>query len=247
LHNASHKLVNFDKRIKVHSEKMACFKPFRKWTVLSFNIIFLLVGIAVIVMGAVLVSTFNSLKQAIPSSYHQYLAIPVILLILGSLLVLITTFGSFGVFKKNAFLVTTYTIILLVICVVQIIFGIFIFWSVSHQEDLKGSVNETVDAIYTNWSNNTELIDFMQKKLECCGSSGPRNWGSRLASCHEDGDSRKKVYNDDCQTALYNFVLNSERMFGMTVLLLSIIGIIGVVLSLSLANTIRNQNRRRKF
>jgi hypothetical protein len=60
-------------------------------------------------MGAILVSTFNSLKQAIPSSYHQYLAIPVILLILGSLLVLITIFGSFGVFKKNAFLVTTVT------------------------------------------------------------------------------------------------------------------------------------------
>jgi hypothetical protein len=146
---------------------------------------------------------------------------------------------------------------------VQIIFGICIFWSVSYQEDLKGSVNETVDAIYTNWSNNTELIDFMQKKLECCGSSGPSYWGSRLASCHEDGDSSKKIYNDDCQTALYKFVLHSERVFGMTVLLLSIIGvslwlhfkvvsffrrlqITGVVLSVNLANTIRNQNRRRR-
>jgi hypothetical protein len=228
----------------VLSEKMATHKhkPFQRLTVLSFNILFLMLSIAVIVMAAALVSTFNSLKQAIPSSYNPY----VVLLILGSFLVLTTILGSLGVFQNNTFLVTTYTIILLVICGVQIIFGICIFWSVSYQEDLKGSVNETVDAIYTNWSNNTELIDFMQKKLECCGSSGPSYWGSRLASCHEDGDSTKKVYNDDCQSALYKFVLHSERVFGMTVLLLSIIGITGVVLSVNLANSIRNQNRRRR-
>ncbi|KYB25324.1 leukocyte surface antigen CD53 [Tribolium castaneum] len=227
---------------------MACYKFCRKWTVVIFNLIFLIVGFVLVALGTYWKIKYSHLHAVIPSTYSYYASAPLLLIILGSVIVVISLFGSIGVCRKNPPILTTHTIILLVFFILQIILSGVSFWVLS-QDNLRENVYNNVGNLYKS-DNNTELINFIQDELNCCGPDGITSIKNMtisayiLKSCHKNHDPTTLAFKDGCKRAVYNFIILTIRGIGTTILALAPIEVVGATLSLSLANAIRNQRRR---
>ena len=91
----------------------------------------------------------------------------------------------------------------------------------SNQKDLAVTINATVNGIFTSSPRDQEVIDFIQAKLGCCGASGPQFWNNAYPkSCYED-ENKKNVYENGCQNASYDFLLNIIRIIGTVILALA--------------------------
>ncbi|XP_044260410.1 leukocyte surface antigen CD53-like [Tribolium madens] len=227
---------------------MACYKSCRKWTVIIFNLIFLIVGLVLVASGTFWKIRYNNLHSIIPSTYSYYTSAPLLLIILGSITVIVSLFGSLGVWRKNPPILTTHTIILIVFFILQIILSTVSFWVLS-QDNLKENVYNNVNNIYKS-DNNTELINFIQEELKCCGPTGITSIKNLtilpdiIKSCYKNHDTTTLAFADGCKKAVYNFIILTIRGIGTTILGLAPLEVVGATLSLSLANAIRNQRRR---
>lgn len=149
----------------------------------------------------------------------------------------------------------------------QIALGVFAFLEINDRNDLAANVNKTVEKIFLKiGKTDLEVTDFIQKELKCCGTYGPTFWGKDVLiptpeSCK---DKNSELYQEGCQTAVFDFLISSSKIIGITVLALAAtevsfefsshfffifdnFQVIGATFSLCLSNSIRNDVRRNQY
>lgn len=106
----------------------------------------------------------------------------------------------------------------------QIALGVFAFLEINDRNDLATNVNRTVDKIFTKTGKtDLEATDFIQKELKCCGTYNSTFWEKELhkkipKSCF---DKNSQQFQEGCRTAVFDFLISSSKIIGITVLALA--------------------------
>jgi CD63 antigen len=215
---------------------MSCIK----YLMFVFNFIFVICGIALIVIGAVV--------QKEDFTYFlnsKYVTAPTILIVVGCIIFILAFLGCCGAVKENHCMVMTFGILLFLIFVVEIAGGITAYVNRNEIEGfLKTNMN---NSIHQHKKDGMKIWDEMQIKLKCCGVDEPSDWpvGMLPPSCcpqeQQDNCTVESAYKDGCYGKLLDRVKSRIGMVGGVAIGIAVVELIGVMFSWCLASAIKKE------
>jgi hypothetical protein len=225
---------------------MCLFKEHVRSAVLIFNLIFVVIGAALIAIGTLQKNALEEVAPAIPPSYNFRL-ISLLTITNGSLIILVAFIGFLAVLHNNHPFLNIFGFVVLLVVLFQVTFGIFVFLEVQDSSDLSQKVNATVDDVFRE-NGNGMCVNILQGTLSCCGTYGPSFWNQTInkpfpLTCCKD-DSCTRMYEEGCQDAFFEFLTDACRIVAVTVILYSAVEVVGAVLAFNLANHVKNLSVR---
>jgi len=215
-------------------------------TIFRFLIFF--VNFAFVVLGGV---TFgyglNLHNVAVKSSeVAEPDATPIALMILGGLVFLVAFFGCCGAFKESSCMLRTYSILVLILLVLQL----YLAYRVYEKPDvLKNAFETNLHKMVNDYDHNNssrKFLDEVQSGSLCCGADGPEDYTkaqiSIPKSCCKDPQPNcdiNKAYSHGCVATLietFNDNLSILKHVGIFVVAFQALAIL---ISCCLANNIR--------
>lgn len=145
-----------------------------KYALLVFAMFFWLLGAFFVAVGGYVVSQKTGYEEL-----SDFATDPgIILAALGCLVFFVSTFGVLGSLRENVCLLRSYKYLLMTTLVFEVFCGIlaFAFWP-----EVKKLIDANLDAAIRKYSTNVDLrnmIDKLQRELECCGSLEIDDWDS---------------------------------------------------------------------
>ena len=145
-----------------------------KYALLVFAMFFWLLGAFFVAVGGYVVSQKTGYEEL-----SDFATDPgIILAALGCLIFFVSTFGVLGSLRENICLLKSYKYLLMMTLVFEVFCGIlaFAFWP-----EVKKLIDANLDTAIRKYSTNVDLrnmIDKLQRELECCGSLEIDDWDS---------------------------------------------------------------------
>ncbi|KAM7411360.1 hypothetical protein PAMA_021383 [Pampus argenteus] len=224
-----------------------------KYLLFFFNFIFWLCGILLIIVGLLVQVTLHKtvlIKDAAASGG------PILIIIAGVVIFLITFFGCCGACKENYCMVTTFSVLLVLIILLEIaavIVGyIFINKSTNIVPD---SLNEMIND-YNKTAEFKKIVDGMQERLKCCGVNSSADWKHFRPDGNSVPDSccvnvttncgigamtdAAKVYQKGCRSPVEALLKKITLWVVVAAIVIAFLQIMGIVLSCVLMKGIRS-------
>ncbi|CAH2086830.1 unnamed protein product [Euphydryas editha] len=193
----------------------------------------------------------------------------IVLIVVGVLIIIVAAFGCFGAWKESPKLLYIFAGCLIVIILLELSVGIA---AAALRPQIEGTLKTQLRASFiknksTREEDSTyrEFWDRVQSSLECCGVTGPDNYvnseprlNPSFSCCPPDGSDRAdEIKRSDCislakyyQQGCEERVLGTVHSAGMTVIVCGILfcflEVIGIVLALWLAHSIKTQDKGRE-
>lgn len=100
-----------------------------------------------------------------------------ILLGLGILMVLLAFCGCCGALKESTCMLVSFFCVMLIVVTAEIAAGVWAYQNSDKLESfVKSNFKHTINNEYKAIESRTEVVDFIQVKLQCCGVDGPSDW-----------------------------------------------------------------------
>lgn len=226
---------------------MGCSEGLARILVFIANFAFLLVGLALLIVGILYKVNFTKLTDGIPEDYQIVQYIPTFAIIVGAIIFFIAFLGCCGALKSNTCMLTSYGAILFIIFLLQVALGIFALVTIKNNDDLQAQIANAIqqlfDRYYSTVDNTREAVDFIQRQLSCCGVNSPLYWGINIPASCMPTDSIIP-HTAGCSWAMYDFLMSSIKLIAIIALAVSIVEVVGAVLALCLSNCIRGRQRQ---
>ncbi|EGI68525.1 CD63 antigen [Acromyrmex echinatior] len=137
-------------------------------------------GIGIIVAGAWVLADVGEFDHFME---NRIMAPPIVLIVAGSIVFAIAFLGCYGAIKEHYNMLIAFAVALLIIFVIELAVGIAaaVFkndFSMAMKNTLKESMKNYTESDKQAWNN-------IQKKLQCCGVDGPRDWIIPSSCCDE--------------------------------------------------------------
>ncbi|KAG7202540.1 hypothetical protein KM043_009738 [Ampulex compressa] len=223
-----------------------------KYLTFLFNLIFAITGIVFVAVGTVILVAYNGYNNFVDS---WFFAAPVLMIIVGAIVFIVSFFGCCGAAKENHCMIITFSVLILLIFALEVgagIAGYIMRGEVGTM--LETRLNATMkeynvdDDIKRSW-------DIMQHDLKCCGMYGPGDWASLgfvdntvPDSCCDEVPSGSKcdsnliyVLNDGCMNKLQSAIEDNALTLGGVGIGIALIQLIGVIFACCLARSIRRE------
>jgi len=145
-----------------------------KYFLVAFSMFFWLLGALFAAIGGYVVSQKTGYEEL-----SDFATDPgIILATLGCFIFVVSSFGVLGSLRENVCLLNTYKYFLLVTLVFELICGLiaFAFWP-----EVKKMVDRNLSLAIEKYTSNVDLrnmMDKLQRELECCGSLTIDDWDS---------------------------------------------------------------------
>jgi CD63 antigen len=234
---------------------MGCATGVVKYFVFLANLIFVLAGLALVIIGILFKFHYSEATDALPANFG---VAPILSIIIGAIVFVTAFCGCCGAVKESPCMLTTYAIILLVIFIVQVAIGVYAFIKINQDEQgFRRSVHDTLAKTFEGYGRNnekTESVDAMQSWLQCCGldqynSMALQNGDYPRSCCREGVNTCRSTdytnfYNTPCMQATHQFLQKSSNVIGGVAIGIAVIEILGAVFGLCLSSSIRNHYRR---
>lgn len=216
-----------------------------KYLLFIFNILFVILGLALIIVGALAQSfVVGHFREAI------------FVIIIGGVIFIVAFFGCCGAIKENRCMLITFAVFLLVIlllCIVGAIIG-FVF-----RNEAKDKAHDQLYSYikeYKNESVERETIDFLQKDGECCGINNYTDWGLNEqynksesvpdSCCKDDKDGcgqgglidPEKINTHGCISYIEELLVKYYVAIGVITVILALTVIMGIILACCLAKAV---------
>lgn len=233
---------------KMVSGGMTCVK----YLLFLFNLIFAITGIVFISVGAVILVVYNGYNNFVDS---WFFAAPVLMIIVGVIVFLVSFFGCCGAVKENHCMIITFSVLLLLIFALELGAGITGYMMRGEVGNMLGNrLNDTMRQYNSN-DDIRRSWDIMQHDLQCCGMNNPADW-SRIGfvdntvpeSCCKELPTQSKcdvnsihVNGDGCMMKLQSAIENNAMILGGVGIGIALIQLIGVVFACCLARSIRRE------
>lgn len=155
------------------------------------NVIFLLLGLCVFIVSAVLRWSASSILNKITSNEEVNSIINVsainsvslILLILGGFITVLSLIGLWGACCSNRFFLVIYEVIIIILFIFHaILLIVAAFKSSSIETEFRKALNQTVDDLNSDTTtelNKTEKcksLKFLSELFQCCGANSPSDF-----------------------------------------------------------------------
>jgi CD63 antigen len=209
-----------------------------KFILFLFNFLCVLCGIALIIIGAVILAELGNFQSLLEANSVN--APPVVSIILGAIVFIIAFFGCCGAYKESYCMTTTYSFLMLTLIILQIIVAVLIFVYIGDVSDAATLAMKTIFEAPSNPAN-TDFIDFIQRELQCCEINGPVTSPLRESCCSPDALACTTVnaFQTGCSTAFIDFIESLGQTLGYVAIGLAAVQLVAVILSCCLANKIR--------
>lgn len=236
-----------------------------KYTLFIFNMLFLLAGLALIIVGAIVqVHTKDSAFSSSASSAGIFI------IVVGAIVFLVSFFGCAGAINNNYCMVVTYGLLLIILLLAEIAGVITGFV-------LKDKLRDTIEGemftsqvqykMHEPGKNDTEPAtlawDKTQQEFECCGTTGPSSWNASTyywdtrsvpVSCckkQEDvhcGDGKllipdTNIFDKGCLDKLMDHLKYYLIALGAVAAGVALIELIGIVMAFCLASHLKKDYR----
>ncbi|XP_065370017.1 CD63 antigen-like [Calliphora vicina] len=151
---------------------MNCLAHIVKYILYIFNLIFVICGILLIILGSLIISNlgdFSSFSEAVNID-----TIPILIIILGCIVFIVAFFGCCGAIRESICCTTVYAVFMFILFALQVALVVWIF--VKRQQFLN-TMGEVVDKA---WEKNNDANGYPMNGLEiafnCCGRTGYMNY-----------------------------------------------------------------------
>ncbi|XP_043665826.1 CD63 antigen-like [Vespula pensylvanica] len=230
------------------SGSMACVK----YMLFLFNLIFAISGIVFISVGAVILVGYSTYNNFVDS---WFFAAPVLMIIVGVVVFLVSFFGCCGAIKENHCMLITYSVFLMIIFALELGIGISGYVMRNEVDSMLLNHLNTTFYQYKTDDDIRKSWDIMQYDLRCCGIESPADWAKLdymdnvipNSCCTEisagDKCDSNSIYSNSegCmskleQTIKYNSLALASVGIGIT-----LIQLIGVIFACCLARSIRRE------
>eukprot|EP00118_Oscarella_pearsei_P028808 m.2987 g.2987 ORF g.2987 m.2987 type:complete len:238 (+) comp8999_c0_seq1:351-1064(+) len=216
-----------------------------KWLHFAFNVIFWVIGVAVLGLGIWLYVEFGGFLGDLAGLY--WLSAPIILIVVGCIITLLGFLGCCGAVTENKHCLYAFGSLLIIVLALEIAAGALGYVKRNDLDtelptEIKKSQNEysTNDAVKKAW-------DTVQDKFTCCGTHMPSDWvgvsgfGANLpTSCCGSGDpctlaTARAEGREGCYDSIKKKIEDNIIPVGIAVIILGCIQIVGIIFSFYLA------------
>ncbi|KAJ8412230.1 hypothetical protein AAFF_G00144970 [Aldrovandia affinis] len=224
-----------------------------KYLLFFFNFLFWVCGLALIVLGVLAQMALNNTLVIQDASGS---AVPIVLIAVGVVIFFIAFFGCCGAWKENYCMVTTFSLLLSLIVIVEI--GAAIAGYV-----YRGKLNEIVDeslkdmvSKYNTSSDVKKTVDNMQQELKCCGVNSSDDWANYRpdgtsvpdSCCKTDttgcGNNNMhdsdKVYQTGCLPAVEDLLKKNMLLVIVAAVVIAVLQVTGILFACLLMRGIRS-------
>ncbi|XP_033633458.1 tetraspanin-33-like [Asterias rubens] len=167
--------------------------PCIKYTLFVLNFLLWLFSICLIIIGVwALIERQNTINI---TSYLDVFTEPsIVLIVVGSVSFILGFTGFLGALRENCCLLMFFYLFMLLIFILEVVAGILAF---VYSDQFKSTVEEIVDRSIVQYrvdGDLTNLIDFTQRELGCCGGDNTyRDWSqNRYFNCSDTNPSSEK-------------------------------------------------------
>jgi len=147
-----------------------------KWCLIIFNILFCLIGVALVAVGIYAYITLSDYLNILGDSRINAPAI--VLIVFGVITFIVAAMGCFGACKESPCLLFTFAAIICILLIAEIGAGVAAYVFKDKVEGFFDEKSADVLALYDETADAaaTTSWDKVQKELECCGYNGPTDW-----------------------------------------------------------------------
>ncbi|KAG7306925.1 hypothetical protein JYU34_007034 [Plutella xylostella] len=233
---------------------MGCGTSFVKYVLFFFNLLFALIGLAMVGIGVAVLLNWGLINEVLQKS--NLTVAPWLFIVLGAVVFVIAFFGCCGAIRESHCMVVTYAIFLLVIIIVQVALAVLLF---VYSESIREALHKSVDHMFQTAKTDKisrETFSNIEIQLECCGSNGPTDYLSLRFpdSCCTRGRGVIGTLVNSCEITSANTVGCAAKVgdlyqtWNKTIAGVAIgvacVEVVGALFALCLANSIRNMDRR---
>ncbi|KAM9344187.1 CD63 antigen [Pholidichthys leucotaenia] len=224
-----------------------------KYLLFFFNFIFWICGMVLIVVGAVLWKNLHTTFHVEDASASP---VPIVIIVVGVVIFLISFFGCCGAWKENTCMITTFAILLSLLIIVEIAAGIagYIF-----RDKVKDAVQNSLTNMFKNYNSTTtfkDSLDGIQQLLKCCGVNNSTDWthfgsdGKTVpdSCCRNEKpgcgktamDKPKIIYTEGCHDAMERILKANLFWVFVAALVIAVLQIMGIVFACILIRSVRS-------
>lgn len=216
---------------------MSCIK----YLMFVFNFVFVVCGIALIVVGAMVQKEdFTHFLNS------KYVTAPIILIVVGCIIFILAFLGCCGAVRENHCMVMTFGILLFLIFVIEIAGGIAAY---VHRNELEGFLKENMNSTIQQGKKDTKKIwDEMQYRWHCCGVVNATDYpeGKIPDTCCSQVPEKvtctvQNSYPKGCYDQMLEKVKSEISKVGGVAIGIAIVELIGVMFSWCLASAIKKE------
>lgn len=223
-----------------------------KYLLFIFNLIFVITGVVVLSVGAVIQGLYHKYSYSLDDGFFSA---PALLIAVGAIVFIVSFFGCCGAVKENHCMILTFSIMLLLVFILELSGGIagYVLRDRAH-DFLNYKLNESMH----NYNSSAEAKEFwftLQTSLECCGNNNYKDWEDvfhneslPLSCCPRPHDavgtdnctnSSTHVFPEGCLEKFGEYVMDHAAVLGGAGIGMAFIQLLGVVLACLLARHIR--------
>lgn len=143
---------------------------------ITANLLFLLSGLGLIGF-AIWMQSESSYYDAIYEP-NQVTAPAMFLIAVGSVIILVSLLGFYGVYRKSEFLLLLYLGLLILTTLIEIVSVVVAFALKGKMEDSRTEFSNAISKVYGEKGQETVTasIDHIQKKMRCCGAYSSKDY-----------------------------------------------------------------------
>ncbi|KAH8299672.1 hypothetical protein KR044_004463 [Drosophila immigrans] len=215
---------------------MACSTKLLKVFALIWDIIYVLLGFAVIFIGLYVLIKFEHFNTA-----------AFIIIACGVVILLASLFGTLGAVRESSRMTKSFVVVLVLLVVLQLLtVGFFLIF----RESLLINVDQTFDQLWHDQPvpikpGNVSQISSIETWLDCCGNVGYKDYLLQPKSCYNSETGKMNL--EGCRQKFLDFIAERWSAFNIFALVLVGVEIICALLAYVLANSIVNRWRRSKY
>lgn len=147
-----------------------------KYLMFVFNFLFWISGIALIVVGILVQTKVNGTLHITSVAAS---GAPIVIIIVGVIINFVAFFGCCGAWNENYCMVATFSVLLVLIFLVEIAAAIagYVF-----KDEIRDAFEKKFNETMTNYNQtaNAVNIDNLQKQFKCCGAAGYKDWFAQM-------------------------------------------------------------------
>uniref|UniRef100_A0A182J8J5 Tetraspanin n=1 Tax=Anopheles atroparvus TaxID=41427 RepID=A0A182J8J5_ANOAO len=149
---------------------------FIKYLLFLFNFFFVITGVIIMAVGLTVQGAYHGFRDVLDA---KFFTVPTFLVVIGSFIFFIAFFGCCGAYKENYCMTLTFSVLLILIFILELAAGISGYVLRNDTRELvSNALNSSMKSYGTNNSGDITLIwDEIQVDFDCCGVYNSSDWG----------------------------------------------------------------------
>nr|ACO15773.1 CD63 antigen [Caligus clemensi] len=234
-----------------------------KYLLFSFNLLFALSGLVLIICGGVIQGIYAEYLDFLGD---QFFNIPILLIAVGCITFVVTFFGCCGAIKESHCMTLTFSVLLAFIFIIELGAG---FAAYLLQSEVRHIIEVNMEKGLQNYETNghegvTKTWNIVQHELECCGAQEYKDWinttfssktfsvpdsccFSDVQGCGEgilrisESQARKIIHVNGCLDKLEHLIVSNVEVIGGVGITIALLQLAGLLFACGLARNLKKE------